>query len=138
MIAKVEYQGDLRTAMLHLQSNSKVITDAPVDNHGKGEAFSPTDLVATALASCMMTIMGIKADDMGVDITGTSATVKKHMSVTPRRISEIEIEIFFAISFNNGFDKRTCKLLEASALTCPVAQSLHPDTKQTIRFIYPE
>lgn len=134
MTSKVEYQGNLRTAMVHLQSNSEVITDAPVDNHGKGEAFSPTDLVATALASCMMTIMGIKADDMGIDITGTSATIKKHMSVSPRRISEIEI----GITFNNGFDKRTCKLLEASALTCPVAQSLHPDTKQTIRFIYPK
>ena len=93
MTSKVEYQGDLRTAMVHLQSNSEVITDAPVDNHGKGEAFSPTDLVATALASCMMTIMGIKANDLGVDLTGTHATIKKHMSATPRRISEIEADV---------------------------------------------
>lgn len=129
----IKYQGKLRTLMVHLQSNSEVITDAPVDNHGKGEAFSPTDLVATALASCMITIMGIKADDMGIDITGTSATVTKHMSLTPRRISEIEV----SITLNKDFDERTCKLLEAAALTCPVGQSLHPETKQTIEFIYP-
>ena len=130
----VKYQGQLRTLALHLQSNSEVITDAPIDNQGKGEAFSPTDLVATALASCMMTIMGIKADDLAVDITGTSATIKKHMSVTPRRISEIEV----VITLNQNFDSRTKKLLEAAALTCPVAQSLHSETKQTIEFIYPK
>ena len=130
----VKYQGQLRTSMLHLQSNSEVITDAPVDNHGKGEAFSPTDLVATALASCMMTIMGIKADDLGINLDGTHATIKKHMSVTPRRISEIEVDVYM----NQKFDDRTRKILEAAAYTCPVAQSLHPETKQTIRFIYPE
>lgn len=134
MTSKVEYQGDLRTAMVHLQSNSEVITDAPVDNHGKGEAFSPTDLVATALASCMMTIMGIKANDMNIDISNTHATIKKHMSATPRRISEVELDMYL----NQNFDAKTRKILEAAALTCPVAQSLHPETKQTIRFIYPE
>ncbi len=132
--SSVKYQGQLRTSMVHLQSNSEVITDAPVDNHGKGEAFSPTDLVATALSSCMMTIMGIKANDLGVDIAGTSATIKKHMSVTPRRISEIEM----VITLNQNFDSRTKKLLEAAALTCPVAQSLHPKTKQVVEFIYPK
>jgi len=130
----VNYQGNLRTTMLHLQSNSEVITDAPVDNHGKGEAFSPTDLVATALASCMMTIMGIKANDMGVDITGTSATIKKNMSASPRRISEIVADVYL----NQNFDAKTRKILEMAALTCPVSQSLHPETRQTIRFIYPE
>jgi len=129
----VKYQGQLRTIMVHLQSNSEVITDAPVDNHGKGQAFSPTDLVATALASCMITIMGIKANDLGIDITGTSATIKKHMSTMPRRISEIEIDV----RFKKKFDSRIRKILEASALTCPVGQSLHPDTKQTIGFVYP-
>ncbi len=131
--SKVEYQGQLRTAMVHLQSNSEVITDAPVDNHGQGEAFSPTDLVATALASCMITIMGIKADDLGIDITGTTATIQKHMSVTPRRISEIEV----TITLNNNFDNRTKKILEAAALTCPVSQSLHVRIKQIISFVYP-
>ncbi len=131
--ATVKYQGELRTLMLHLQSNKQVITDAPVDNHGKGEAFSPTDLVATALASCMITIMGIKADDLKVDITGTSATVQKHMSVTPRRISEIVV----AITMNKKFDDRTRHLLEAAALACPVAKSLHSEIKQIVEFIYP-
>lgn len=133
MTSKVEYKGGLRTAMVHLQSNSEVITDAPVDNHGKGEAFSPTDLVATALASCMMTIMGIKAEAMNIDLTHTHATIKKHMSATPRRISEIEADVYL----NQNFDAKTRNILEAAALSCPVAQSLHPETKQTIRFIYP-
>lgn len=132
--SSVKYQGQLRTSMVHLQSNSEVITDAPTDNHGKGEAFSPTDLVATALASCMMTIMGIKANDLGVDITGTSATIKKHMSVTPRRISEVEV----VITFNQSFQPRIRSSLELAALACPVAQSLHPETKQAIEFIYPK
>ena len=132
--SSVKYQGQLRTIMLHLQSNSEVITDAPTDNHGKGEAFSPTDLVATALASCMITIMGIKADDLGVDIKGTSATVKKYMSVTPRRISEIGV----VITLNSNFEPRYKRLLELSALSCPISQSLHPETKQTVEFIYPK
>lgn len=132
--SNVKYQGQLRTIMVHLQSNNEVITDAPIDNHGKGQAFSPTDLVASALASCMITIMGIKADDLGVDISGTSATVLKHMSAVPRRISQIDI----CITFNKSFDLRTVKLLEAAALTCPVGQSLHPETKQNISFVYPK
>ncbi len=134
MTATVNYQGNLRTTMLHLQSNSKVITDAPVDNHGKGEAFSPTDLVASALASCMITIMGIKANDLGLDLSGTRATIKKHMSASPRRISEIEVTIFM----NKDFGKNSNKKLERAGLTCPVSQSLHPETKQSISFEYPK
>jgi len=134
MTSKVNYQGQLRTCAVHLQSNSTVITDAPVDNHGKGEAFSPTDLVATALASCLMTIMGIKAESMNIDLTGTNANVKKHMSTIPRRISQVDIEVFM----NQDFDDRTKKLLEAAALTCPVAQSLHPEINQNINFVYPQ
>jgi len=133
MTSKVNYQGQLRTTAVHLQSNSTIITDAPVDNHGKGEAFSPTDLVATALASCMMTIMGIKAESMDIDLTGTHASIIKHMSATPRRISEIEVMIYM----NKNYDERTRKILEAAGLTCPVAQSLHPETKQNITFVYP-
>jgi len=134
MTSKVEYKGQLRTSAVHLQSNTSIITDAPVDNHGKGEAFSPTDLVATALASCMMTIMGIKAESMAVDLTGTQASVKKHMSVTPRRISEVEV----VVNMNKKYDNNTQKLLEAAALSCPVAQSLHSELKQTISFVYPD
>lgn len=134
MTSKVEYKGQLRTSAVHLQSNSTIITDAPIDNHGKGEAFSPTDLVATALASCLMTIMGIKAESMDIDLTDTSASIKKHMSITPRRISEVEV----VVNMNKNYDDKTRKLLEAAALTCPVAQSLHPELKQSISFVYPE
>lgn len=134
MTSKVNYQGQLRTSAVHLQSNSTVITDAPVDNHGKGEAFSPTDLVATALASCLMTIMGIKAESMKIELSGTHATVKKHMSATPRRISKVEIVVYM----NQKFESKTRKILEKAALTCPVAQSLHPETEQNIEFVYPE
>lgn len=132
--SKVRYHGQLRTTMIHVQSNKEVITDAPVDNHGKGEAFSPTDLVASALASCMITIMGIKADEMSIDLTGTHAEVVKHMSAQPRRISEIEVDVFM----NQAYDSKTRRILEKSALTCPVGMSLHPETKQSIRFIYPD
>lgn len=132
--SRVQYQGQLRTLAVHLQSNSEVITDAPLDNHGKGEAFSPTDLVATALASCLITIMGIKANDMNIDLSNTSAQVTKHMGTDPRRISEIIV----TVSMNQNFDNKTRKILEAAALTCPVSQSLHSETKQTISFIYPE
>ena len=134
MTSKVEYKGQLRTVAVHLQSNSEIITDAPIDNHGKGEAFSPTDLVATALASCMMTIMGIKAESMDIDLTNTSASIKKHMSASPRRISKIEVTVLM----NQRFDEKTRKILEAAALICPVGQSLHPETKQNIQFVYPD
>lgn len=133
MTASVNYQGNLRTIMLHLQSNSEVITDAPIDNHGKGEAFSPTDLVAAALASCMITIMGIKANDLQLDLAGTHASVKKHMSASPRRIAEIEITIFM----NKNFGEQNNKKLERAGLTCPVGQSLHTETRQSIKFVYP-
>ncbi|MCB1585464.1 MAG: OsmC family protein [Xanthomonadales bacterium] len=133
MTSKVNYQGQLRTHAVHLQSNSVVITDAPVDNHGKGKAFSPTDLVATALASCMMTIMGIKAESMNIDLSGTHADVVKHMSENPRRISQVEV----IMTLNQNFDDKTRKILEKAALTCPVSQSLHSDLVQNVRFVYP-
>ena len=129
----VEYQGNLRTQALHLQSNNQIITDAPVDNHGKGEAFSPTDLLATSLASCMLTIIGIKAESMEVDVTGTKAEVTKVMAADPRRVTEIKVSIKFA----EDFDQRTRKVLEAAALTCPVAKSIHPDINQDVSFEYP-
>lgn len=128
----VEYQGNLRTQALHLQSNNQIITDAPTDNHGKGEAFSPTDLLATSLASCMLTIIGIKAESMEIDVVGTKAEVTKTMAAEPRRVSEVKVNIQFA----KDFDERTRKVLEAAALTCPVAKSIHPDIEQDVSFSY--
>ena len=132
--AKVTYQGNLRTQSIHLQSNNQIITDAPIDNHGKGEAFSPTDLLASSLASCMLTIMGIKADSMDLDISGTTAEVTKVMAAEPRRVSEVHIEI----QFQQAFDARTQKVLEQAALNCPVAKSVHPDIQQVVNFHYAE
>ena len=129
----VTYQGELRTSAIHLKSNNEVITDAPTDNHGKGEAFSPTDLLATSLASCMLTIMGIKARDMDVDLAGTTANVTKVMATDPRRVSEVQV----VIEFKQAFDDRTLTILKNSALTCPVAKSLHPDLVQKVRFEMP-
>ncbi len=134
MTSTVAYMGNLRTVAVHLSSNDEIITDAPIDNHGQGEAFSPTDIVATSLASCMITIMGIKANDLGIDLTNTHATIVKHMSVSPRRISQIDVDIYL----NNDFGEETNQKLERAGLTCPVAQSLHPEVKQNIRFIYPK
>ncbi|MDV2859278.1 OsmC family protein [Psychrobacter sp. CAM01] len=126
--SKVTYQGDLRTTAIHLQSNNEIITDAPTDNQGKGEAFSPTDLLATSLASCMLTIIGIKARDMNVDLAGTTAEVTKVMAADPRRVSEIHV----AITFNKQLDEKTQKIFHNTALTCPVAKSIHPDIMQKV------
>ena len=126
--SKVTYQGNLRTAAIHLQSNNEIITDAPVDNQGKGEAFSPTDLLATSLASCMLTIIGIKARDMEIDIAGTTADVTKVMAADPRRVSEVHI----AITFNQELDDKTQKIFYNTALMCPVAKSIHPDIIQKV------
>lgn len=126
--SKVTYQGDLRTSAIHLQSSNEIITDAPIDNQGKGEAFSPTDLLATSLASCMLTIIGIKACDMDIDIAGTTVDVTKVMAAEPRRVSEIHI----TITFNQKLDNRTQKIFYNTALTCPVAQSIHPDIIQKV------
>ena len=126
--SKVTYQGDLRTSSIHLQSSNQLITDAPVDNQGKGEAFSPTDLLATSLASCMLTIIGIKARDMDIDIAGTTAEVTKIMAADPRRVSEVHV----AITFNKQLDEKTQKIFYNTALTCPVAKSIHPDIIQKV------
>ncbi len=130
MTSKVTYLGDLRTESTHLQSGNSFFTDAPLDNNGKGEAFSPTDTVATGLASCMMTMMGIKAREMGVDMKGTTASVNKIMSADPRRISRIEVTLEFPFAA----DSKTRKILEHTANTCPVHYSLHPDIEKIIVF----
>ena len=126
--SKVTYQGNLRTTAIHFQSNNEIITDAPIDNQGKGEAFSPTDLLATSLASCMLTIIGIKARDMEIDIAGTTAEVTKIMAAEPRRVSEIYVEI----TFSQALDDKTQKIFYNTALTCPVAKSIHPDIIQKV------
>ena len=131
MTAKVTYLGSLRTEAEHLQSGTKIITDAPVDNHGKGESFSPTDTVATALATCMLTIMGIKAEAMGISIEGTTAEVTKTMAAEPRRISKIEV----TLSLPKKYEEKEMKILENAAKTCPVFYSLHPDIEKDIRFV---
>ena len=128
--SKVTYLGDLRTSSVHIQSGNTIITDAPTDNHGKGEAFSPTDSVANALATCMLTVMGIKAKDLEVDFTGSTAEVTKIMGTDPRRIVEIHV----TFDMNLTADKKTRTVLERTALTCPVYFSLHPDIKKEISF----
>ena len=133
MISKVTYNGSLRTEAIHVQSGNTIITDAPIDNYGKGEAFSPTDLVATALASCMLTIMGIVANRNHLKINGTTAEIEKIMGANPRRINEIKI----SIRFNENFDKKTKRKLENAALTCPVSNSLNENLNESIKFIYP-
>ena len=133
MTSFVTYEGDLRTKSIHLASKDSFITDAPIDNNGKGEAFSPTDTVASALASCILTIMGIKAKDLDIDLNGTKAQVTKVMASEPRRIEEIKIEIII----KRSFDSKIQTLLERAARNCPVAKSLHPDLRQNITFNWP-
>lgn len=134
MTSKVTYVGELRTEAIHLQSNTTIYTDAPKDNHGKGEAFSPTDLVATALASCMISIMGIVAMKDGITpIEGTIAEVVKVMVPDPRRIGEVHVKITFP---KKNYTDKEKKIYENAALTCPVAKSLHPDLKQIVEFVW--
>ena len=130
MTSKVVYQGDLRTENTHLRSGNVYITDAPVDNHGKGEAFSPTDTVATGLANCMITVMGIKAADLGVDLKGSTVEVTKHMAANPRRISRIELHL----ELPSVIGERERKILEQAGRTCPVMYSLHEAIEKEIRF----
>jgi putative redox protein len=130
----VKYLGELRTEAMHLKSGNKIITDAPTDNHGKGEAFSPTDLVATALASCMISVMGILSMKENITKTdGAAAEVTKIMYPDPRRIGEIHITVTMP---KNNFSDKEKKMYENAAHTCPVAKSLHPDLKQVLTFIW--
>ncbi len=129
--SKVTYVGNLRTEAKHLRSGTQIITDAPVDNQGKGEAFSPTDLTSTALAACMVTIMGIRARDKGLAIEGVETSITKTMASNPRRISKIEVTLKMPAGNYSSADK---KVLEAAATTCPVAMSLHPDIEQVVIF----
>ena len=132
---KIVYQGDLRCEATHGPSGAKVVTDAPVDNHGKGESFSPTDLVATALGSCMLTIMGIVAQRHNLDLRGTRVTVTKEMVQQPvRRIGTLSVTIHVPKDLGEEDRKR----LENAAVTCPVHKSLHPDVQKPITFKWGE
>ncbi|PIF00506.1 MAG: osmotically inducible protein OsmC [Maribacter sp.] len=128
--SKVTYTGNLRTTCVHLRSGDSFITDAPVDNNGLGQAFSPTDTIATGLASCMLTMMGIKARDLDIDLTNATAEVTKHMTADPRRISKISV----VLSLPSSFSDKQRKILENTARTCPVLYSLHPEIEKAISF----
>lgn len=130
--AEIVYNGELRTTSTHVRSGSVVETDAPVDNNGKGERFSPTDLVSSALGSCMLTIMGITARNHGWNIDGTKVSILKIMGTEPRRITGINVEMTMPEGHGLGEKERT--ILERAALTCPVAKSLHPEIVQDVKF----
>ena len=134
MTSIVNYLGNLRTESVHISSNNKIVTDAPTDNNGKGEAFSPTDLVASSLSSCILTVLGIVSRRIKYDLTNTKSSVKKIMGDNPRRIVEIVVKVEFLVYA----DPKTRSILEKAALNCPVAKSLHPDIKQSLSFIWPE
>lgn len=131
--ATVTYLGELRTLATHVRSGEQVTTDAPPDNQGRGEAFSPSDLLATSLASCMMTIMGIAARDKDIPLVGLKARVVKHMTPAPRRVERIEVHMELD-GKDLGARERT--ILENAARTCPVARSLREDIVQDLHFIY--
>jgi len=132
-IAKIIYKGNLRTEATHLKSGKTVITDAPVDNHGKGEAFSPTDIMSTSLGSCMLTIMGITAETHGINLGNIEVVVGKHMASNPRRVSQIDINMIIE---QKGLSEKEKKMIENAALTCPVAKSLSPEIIQNVTFKY--
>jgi putative redox protein len=131
--SKVKYLGHLRTELTHIRSGQIVITDAPVDNKGRGEAFSPTDLTATSLATCAITTMGIAAEGRGITMEIADADVLKIMANNPRRIDEIQVKISIRILPDTAENR---EILEDIGLHCPVARSLHPDVKQTVSFEY--
>jgi uncharacterized OsmC-like protein len=131
MTSKVTYLGNLRTSCTHLASGNTIITDAPIDNHGKGEAFSPTDLVATSLASCMITIMGIYCQEHKIDFTSCEATVLKVMASSPRRIEKVLVEMDLT---GNNWDEKTRIKVIAAGKACPVARTLEGNVK--LEFIF--
>ena len=134
MTSTVIYKGALRTEMQHVLSGSIIENDAPVDNHGKGERFSPTDMVATALGSCLLTTMGIKAESMNIDITGASVEITKIMKAEPRRIGGIKVYVSFPEGINA--DEHQREILERTGRTCPVERSLHPDMELDFKFTW--
>ena len=132
MTSSISYTGELRTNCTHERSGNSIITDAPVDNHGKGEAFSPTDLVATALGSCMLTVMGIRAGKSDIRFDDAKAEITKHMGDGPRRIVKVEVAIYLS----DRYDEKERRILEHAANTCPVLYSLHNDIEKDVTFVY--
>jgi len=133
MTSEIIYNGELRTTATHLQSGKSIISDAPCDNQGKGEAFSPTDLMATALGSCMMTIMGIKASDKGIELVGAKCTVNKIMASEPRRIGKVEVTFYMP---QNHFSEAEKSLLVEAAKGCPVCRSLSGEVEVQLEFVW--
>ncbi|MNU24806.1 OsmC-like protein [compost metagenome] len=132
MTSKIIYTGNLRTEASHLQSGHTIETDAPVDNKGKGERFSPTDLVATALGSCMLTIMGIAAENHQINIVGTTCDITKRMAENPRRIGGITVAL--NVTGQDSYSSKEKMILERAALTCPVMESIHPEIEKIVTF----
>jgi len=130
MTSKVTYLGELRTSSVHLQSGTEILSDAPTDNHGRGEAFSPTDLLANALGSCMVSIMAIKSKDLNVDLEGSTVEVTKIMQAEPRKIAKIVIVMNMSVAV----DEKTKTILERAAMHCPVLLSLNPDIEKDVTF----
>jgi len=135
MTSTVIYEGELRTVAKHLASGTTIETDPPVDNQGKGEKFSPTDLVATALGSCMLTIMGMKARDLNVNLKGTRIEIKKMMKADPRRISGIHLTFHFPEKLK--LTENSKNILQIAGDTCPVRYSIHPDIAVQIEYNWP-
>lgn len=131
--ATITYSGSLRCEATHTRSGNSLVTDAPPDNHGKGEAFSPTDLLCVSLATCIITTMAINAPAKGIDFPACEATVVKHMASDPRRVARVDVVLRMD---GAGLDARQRSILEHIAHTCPVARSLHPDIQQGLRFEY--
>ena len=130
---KSSYQGNLRTEAVHLKSGNTIITDAPTDNHGRGEAFSPTDLTCASLGSCMMTIIGIRAQKHSIALEGLTADITKHMSSQPRKIAKIEVALRLE---STDATEEQLEMLKEAARTCPVALSLNPDIEQVVSFTF--
>ena len=133
MTSKITYLGDLRCESEHLQSGTRVFTDAPTDNHGKGEVFSPTDLCATSLAQCMLTTIAILGKDKGINIEGSYAELQKIMNPKPRKIAEIVCDLYF----HGSFSDEEKAFIENTAMNCPVALTLSPEVKKSVTFNYP-
>lgn len=130
MTSSIVYKGNLRCEAVHLQSKSTIETDAPTDNRGKGERFSPTDLLCVSLATCMLTTMGIKANDLNIDMNDSKADVIKHMASDPRRVSKIEI----SVSLPQIINEKERLILERTGNNCPVAKSVHPDIELALNY----
>jgi len=135
MTSTVNYEGDLRTVALHLGSDTQIETDAPTDNNGKGQRFSPSDLVATALGSCMLTIMGMKARDLNIDLKGTRIDIQKHMKADPRRIGGVTLTFHFPENLELSDKNRI--ILQRAADTCPVMYSIHSDIQVQVHYNWP-